>query len=178
MPETPRNDDVWRKLFRAFPDKPLRAALGGGGRPAAPAPAWAAVRAQAANLLSDPREDWLSPALAAVLRSWAPDVAAEVTSGPGRKSLLEVFGRCGDRLRSLPADALDAHSVLDAVERELQEALLTCGDRTAEVLLFAGARTTGGSPPDREATPQERRQAVVAFLGWVSAKLQEAAATE
>jgi hypothetical protein len=175
MADASQTDDVWRKLFRSFPDRPLRAVLGTEDEPAAstPAPSWAGVRAKAAHLLSGPGDDALSPPLVALLRSWTPELAAEVASAPGRKTLIEVFGRCWDWLRSLAADPVGAHSALDTIERELRDAFIGCGDRAAEVVLFAGARTNAGRPAERSHSPEERKQALLFFLGLVSDQIPD-----
>jgi hypothetical protein len=171
---TPKND-VWRQLFRKLPDRPLPAILGEDRPAAGPPLAWSAVRAKAAHLLADSGGEVLVPPLAALRRLWAPDLAGELTSGPSRTRLREVFEWCRERLLTLPPDLVGAHAILDAVERNLQDCFITCGDRTAEVVLFAGSRTLVGSPADQTPTPEERRQAVLAFLGWVNACLAEGA---
>lgn len=164
-------DDVWRKLFQMFPDKPLRAVLEDGDRRATPpGRTWSDVRAKATHLLADPHAV-LSPSLAAILRSWTPELAVEVSLAPNRETLMAAFGRCRDRLRSLPDDLLDATETLDAIERELRDAFLMCGDRTAEVMLFTGSRSNSVKPSGPVPTPEERRRAVLFFMGWVSAKL-------
>jgi hypothetical protein len=139
----------------------------------APGPSWADVRAKAAHLLSGPDDDVLSPPLVALLRSWTPELAAEVASAPGRKTLVEVLGQCWGGLRSLAADPVGAHATLDTIEHDLKEAFIGCGDRAAEVVLFAGARTNTGRAPDRSPSPEERKRAILFFMGWASTQVPD-----
>jgi hypothetical protein len=172
MADPIRPDDEWTRLFRLLPAKPLRTILG--DRPQdSPAPSWAEARAKAAHLLSDPGDDVLHPSLVAVLQSWTPEVAAEVKAAPMRPALVAAFSRCHEGLRSLPADPVDAAMAVDTFERELQDVFLACGDRTAEVVLFAGSRVTGRSHADREPTAEARCRAILLFLGKVAAQLAQ-----